>query len=164
MTAQDYQEWTKPLRARPTLTKALLLCNTILTRLVYVAYPILLIWLLWQKNAAFWRTLLTPAVAFVLLSLFRSWINAPRPYEKLDIQPLIHKETKGHSFPSRHVFSVSVIACAFLYTIPWLGIVLLVLSVFMAVIRVLGGVHFPADVVAGLIVGLTAGWIGFILL
>ncbi|MCD8354948.1 MAG: phosphatase PAP2 family protein [Clostridia bacterium] len=164
MTVQNYQKWTQPLRKHPGWVRILLLCNTVLTRLIYVSYPILLLFLCFEKNEAFLRVLLTPAISFVLLSIFRDWINAPRPYEKLDIQPLIHKNTKGHSFPSRHVFSVAVIACAFLYTIPWIGVIFLVLSILMAVIRVLGGVHFPKDVIAGLVIGLISGMIGFILL
>lgn len=164
MTAQNYQKWTRSLRKHPKWTCILLLCNTILTRLIYVAYPLLLLYLFFEKNEAFLRVLLTPAISFLLLSIFREHINAPRPYEKLDIQPLIPKNTKGHSFPSRHVFSVAVIACAFLYTIPWIGVIFLALSVMMAVIRVLGGVHFPKDVIAGLAIGLCSGIVGFILL
>lgn len=164
MTAQDYYRWTKPLRNHPALTNALLLSNSIATKLVYILYPILLVWLLYRQEISFWRVLLTPAISFLLVSIFRHYYNAPRPYEQLNIQPLIHKDTTGHSFPSRHVFSVSVISCAFLYTIPWIGVVLLVLSVFMAMIRVLGGVHFPVDVLAGFLCGMISGLIGFVLL
>lgn len=164
MTAQDYENWTLPLRKHPGQLRALLICNKLLTGVIYVSYPALLLVLLVTQPAALPRVVLTPALSFVLLSLFRDWINLPRPYETLDIQPLIHKTTKGHSFPSRHVFSVTVIACAFLYIIPWIGIVFLFFAALMSVIRVLGGVHFPRDVIFGFAFGLLSGWIGFVLL
>jgi membrane-associated phospholipid phosphatase len=164
MTAQQYEAWTRPLRKRPFLTKILLYINKALTALVYVAYPLLLLVLLLQNDARFLSVLLTPAISFVLVSVFRSHVNAPRPYEQLDIQPLIHKDTHGHSFPSRHVFSSAVISCAFLYTFSRIGMILLLVTALLAVIRVLGGVHFPRDVIAGFCIGLFAGWIGFVLL
>ena len=121
MTAQDYEVWTRPLRRHPSLTKALLCINKVLTLLVYLAYPLLLLALLLQKDARLATVFLTPAISFVLVSVFRDRVNMPRPYEQLDIRPLIHKDTRGHSFPSRHVFSSAVISCAFLYTVPCLG-------------------------------------------
>ena len=51
MTAQDYEVWTRPLRRHPSLTKALLCINKVLTLLVYLAYPLLLLTLLLQKDA-----------------------------------------------------------------------------------------------------------------
>ena len=164
MTAQQYEAWTRPLRKRPFLTKTLLCINKALTALVYVAYPLLLLVLLLQNDARILSVLLTPAISFVLVSVFRSHVNAPRPYEQLDIQPLIHKDTRGHSFPSRHVFSSAVISCAFLYTFSRIGVVLLLVTALLAIIRVLGGVHFPRDVIVGFCIGLLAGWIGFVLL
>ena len=164
MTAQQYEAWTRPLRKRPSLTKAVLCINKVLTALVYIAYPLLLLVLLLQNDARFLSVFLTPAISFVLVSVFRSRVNAPRPYEQLNIQPLIHKDTRGHSFPSRHVFSSAVISCAFLSVSSVLGIALLVITALLAVIRVLGGVHFPRDVIAGFCIGLLSGWIGFVLL
>ncbi len=67
----------------------------------------------------------------------------------------------GESFPSRHVFSVFVIAMAFYYTCVPVGVVLTVFGVLMAAVRVAGGVHFPRDVAAGAAVGIVSGVLGF---
>ena len=156
MTAQDYEVWTRPLRRHPSLTKALLCINKVLTLLVYLAYPLLLLALLLQKDARLATVFLTPAISFVLVSVFRDRVNMPRPYEQLDIQPLIHKDTRGHSFPSRHVFSAAIIAFTFLAIPGMIGIgaALVICAVGIAVIRVISGVHYISDVVAAFVVAM----------
>ena len=46
----------------------------------------------------------------MVVSVSRKIINEPRPYEKYGVPPVLDKDTSGKSFPSRHVFSVFVIA------------------------------------------------------
>ena len=61
---------------------------------------------------------------FVGLSVVRKIINAPRPYEKFDMPPVLEKDTKGKSFPSRHVFSVFIIAMTIFYEQSGAGVLL----------------------------------------
>lgn len=156
MTAQQYEALSAPFRGKRG-TKALNLLNFVLTRLCYVAYPVALLVLGFHRDERLLRAVLVPAITFLLLSIFRSKVNAKRPYEVLDIQPLIHKDTKGNSFPSRHVFSVFVIAMTFLWLLPPLGAAFLVIGVLLAACRVIGGVHWPRDVIAGAVVGVVSG-------
>jgi membrane-associated phospholipid phosphatase len=160
MTAQEYQRISAPFRS-PNRKKGLNAVNFFLTRLCYVAYPVCLVVLAVQRDSRLLKAVLVPAVSFVLLSLYRRWNNAKRPYEVLDIQPLIQKDTKGKSFPSRHVFSVFVIAMTFLWLKPWLGVVFLAAGVLLAACRVIGGVHWVKDVVVGALAGIVAGLVGF---
>lgn len=92
-----------------------------------------------------------------LLSLGRSLYNRPRPYQTWAIQPLIKKDSLGKSFPSRHVFSATVIAMLALTLNPWLGGAMLFLAGALAFLRVLGGVHYPSDVMAGYAIGILVG-------
>lgn len=131
--------------------------NRILTYLFYIAYPLLLIWIYVYRKSFFLKALLVPAVSFIILSAFRRLINRKRPYESWPIHPLIHKDTKGKSMPSRHLFSSAVIAMVFLYVNPVAGILALILSGADGVIRVIGGVHYPSDVTAGFVCGIIAG-------
>lgn len=157
MTAEGYARLTRPLRARPRLLRLVVGLNRGLTYAGYALYPLLLVLVGFADASSLCWFVLVPGVSFALLSLVRARINAPRPYEVLDIEPLIHKDTRGKSFPSRHVFSIFVIAMAWLAFVPPVGAVLLVLSVLMAVLRVVGGVHWPRDVVAGALCGMAAG-------
>ena len=103
-----------------------------------------------------------PASGFVILSFLRKKINAPRPYEEWDIKPLLDRDSPGQSMPSRHVFSATIISMACLHVSLSVGVILLVLSALLGLVRVLGGVHYPKDVVVGYICGLVWGLIFFL--
>ena len=70
---------------------------------------------------------------------------------------MIPKDTKGNSFPSRHVFSIYIIAMAAWYVWMPLGVILCVAGVFLAAARVIGRVHFMKDVVAGALIAVGCG-------
>ena len=101
--------------------------------------------------------LVVPAVSFLLLSFFRAKYNAKRPYEIYEFEPLIKKDTAGKSFPSRHVFSIFVIGSSLWCMYPYIGTVVMAAGVVLAVIRVIVGVHFPKDVIAGAVIGYLCG-------
>lgn len=160
MTSRQYRRISAPFRGEKK-EKVLMLANRIVTRLCYIVYPVLLVVMIFLRDWRVLRAFLVPAISFVLVTLVRSAINAPRPYEKLDIEPLIKKNTKGKSMPSRHTFSVFVIAMTFLWLLPPAGVVLLVLGVLLAAVRVVGGVHYPRDVIVGALAGIVSGLIGY---
>ncbi len=110
------------------------------------------------------RLLLAGGVPFVLVSLVRKMINAPRPYEIYDFYTVPPKAKRGRSFPSRHVFSAFLIA-GFAYTVSLpLSIALLVLAILLATARVLLGMHFIRDVAAGALLGILSAILGVIIL
>ena len=61
------------------------------------------------------KLILTPLTSFIEVSFFRKCIDAKRPYVKYNITPLVKKDKKGESMPSRHVFSITIIAMCWLY-------------------------------------------------
>ena len=161
MTKEQYIKITAPMRQDEKKTKCIVTLNKILTGVVFLAYPLYLVILCIQMDSKLFRAIFVPAISFVAVTVFRKIINAPRPYEKFEIPPVIAKDTKGKSFPSRHVFSVFMIAMTIFYSYPGLGILTGLLGVGMALIRVYGGVHEPRDVVAGAVVGILCGVVGF---
>ena len=104
--------------------------------------------------------LLSAALPFFAVGFIRMMIDAPRPYELYDFYLDKPKEREGRSFPSRHAYSVFVIATiAFNYSIA-LGIGLTLFGIALSVSRVLLGIHFIRDVVCGGLVGVISGLIG----
>ena len=160
MTSERYEKLVAPLRRHTRAVAALAGVNQALTALCYTVYPLLLLFLLGERDARFWRCLLVPAVSFAAVTLFRSACNAPRPYEQ-GIDALLKKKRTGHSFPSRHVFSAVMIAVTAAYLLPALSVPLFVAAALLALIRVLGGIHYPRDVFCGALFALIAGGIGF---
>ena len=161
MTKEQYIKITEPMRSDPEKTKRIVSLNQILTGVVFMVYPLYMVMLYLEKDPKLMKAIFVPAVSFVLVTIFRKMINVPRPYEKFGIPPVIEKDTKGKSFPSRHVFSVFIIAVTIFCSHPGPGILIALIGVAMAVIRVLGGVHEPRDVIAGAVIGLVCGVVGF---
>ena len=149
-----------------TKEKLIITANSVLTKAVYILYPLLLIYLaaphLKQVEPGFLPALIVPGISFVLVSIFRSVYNAPRPYEMPDAKPtIIKKNSPGKSFPSRHIFSIFIIAMTFFRVWPPAGILIGIAGAVLAVCRVSGGVHFPKDVIAGALIGIGCGIIGY---
>ena len=114
---------------------------------VMVSYPALLIYLFVSGNKAdFIKALVVPAVTFAAATL---------------IKPLIQKNTVGKSFPSRHSASVFIIAMAFLHTNVYLGAAMFAVGFLIILSRVLAGVHYEKDVLAGLCFSVLLGIFGF---
>lgn len=148
MNEQQYEKISKPFYKNQ---KGLLLINKVLTALGYIMYPLLLLYTFFYKNEMCIPCILIPASGFILLSFIRKKINKKRPYEALNITPIIKKDTKGNSMPSRHVFSLSIIACSWFVVSPMIGTILIICSILIAIIRVIGGVHYPSDVIVGML-------------
>lgn len=159
---QKYRERMAFISERATLQKLLCYANLILAGSVYIAYPVLLGVLLVHKDSVLARAIIVPLDSFIILSVVRAFINRKRPYELYECASAIHKDKKGKSFPSRHVFSVFVIATTFLGVGCTLaGAILLFVGVCIAAVRVYCGVHFLSDVIAGAVAGVLSGVIGF---
>ena len=161
MTEKQYKKITAPFLKNKNLIVALRLVNLIFTGIVYASYPALMLYLLITKSVYFQRCLIVPGAMFLFVSGLRKVIDRPRPYEKLNIKPLIEKDKNGQSMPSRHIFSVFVIAMTFLYINPYLSLPFFFIGTVLALARVAGGVHYPSDVLVGAAIGILSGIIGY---
>ena len=152
----------------PRFRKGLHRTAKLCTLVVYGGYPLGVLWC-WAHRVQgdlgpVVRMVAIPGITFVLGSWVRQALNRPRPYEVMDLPPVFPKNTKGKSFPSRHVFSAAVIAAAMGYLHPGLGWAFGSIALFEAACRVVGGVHWLRDVAAGLVFGGVMGYLGFFVL
>ena len=165
---KNYQEWYDHIAGnienKPFLLSLLRTFNRFMTVVMPMIYLTLLATTYLQQGLG--KQVLiyvfVPATGFVILSLLRKKINAPRPYEEWTIKPLLDRDSPGQSMPSRHVFSATIISMACLHASLSVGVILLGLSALLGLVRVLGGVHFPRDVVVGYICALVWGVIFFL--
>ena len=165
---KNYQEWydhiAGKIENKPIFLRLLRAFNRFMTVVMPIVYLILLTTTYLQEGLGkqVGIYLFIPASGFVILSFLRKKINAPRPYEEWDIKPLLDRDSPGQSMPSRHVFSATIISMACLHPSLSVGVILLVLSALLGLVRVLGGVHFPKDVVVGYICALVWGVLFFL--
>ena len=165
---KNYQEWydrvASNIENKPFLLSLLRAFNRFMTVVMPMIYLTLLAITCLQQGLGkqVGIYLFIPASSFVILSFIRKKINAPRPYEEWDIKPLLDRDSPGQSMPSRHVFSATIISMACLHASLSVGVILLVLSAFLGLVRVSGGVHYLKDVVVGYIFGLVCGVIFFL--
>ena len=158
---KNYQEWYDHIAGnienRPFLLSLLRTFNRFMTAVMPMIYLTLLATTYLQQGLGkqVGIYLFIPASGFVILSFLRKKINALRPYEVWEIVPLLDRDSPGQSMPSRHVFSATIISMACLHASLSVGVILLVLSALLGLVRVLGGVHFPKDVVVGYICALS---------
>ena len=160
---KNYQEWYDHIAGnignKPFLLSLLRTFNRFMTVVMPMIYLTLLATTYLQQGLGkqVGIYLFIPASGFVILSFLRKKINAPRPYEVWEIVPLLDRDSPGQSMPSRHVFSATIISMACLHASLTMGMICLTLSAFLGLVRVLGGVHFPKDVVVGYICALVWG-------
>ena len=165
---KNYQEWYDYIAAnienRPFLLSLLRTFNRFMTVVMPIVYLTLLATAYLQEGLGkqVLMYVFIPVSGFVILSFLRKKINAPRPYEVWEIVPLLDRDSPGKSMPSRHVFSATIISMACLHASLTMGMICLTLSAFLGLVRVLGGVHYPKDVVVGYICALSWGVIFFL--
>ena len=161
MKAQFYIDTVNRMRENGSLGSAIVSIGKAATAFVYAFYPLMLIVLGVVKSSNLLKAIIVPAVSFVFVSVLRYFLNFPRPYEKIEgLTPLYQKKTKGKSFPSRHTFSAFCIAATTLYFNYNLGLFVFLVGAVLGLCRVLSGVHFIRDVVAGAIIGTLCGVVG----
>ena len=97
----------------------------------------------------------TGAGAWVMVYIIKNIFMIPRPFVTLHIIPLF-MET-GFSFPSSHVTVISALTVLIWNINRKLGIVFLISTILIGISRMIIGVHYPIDVVAGIFLGVIIG-------
>jgi undecaprenyl-diphosphatase len=121
----------------------------------------------------FWLTLARPKkirfAASIVLAVILAGILAklagklyyhPRPFIAEGIKPLI-EHGNDNSFPSEHSLAAAAIATTVYFFDRRLGMFLLITAVIVGLGRIFAHVHYPIDVLAGLLLGALAAWSGY---
>ncbi|MCR4782696.1 MAG: phosphatase PAP2 family protein [Lachnospiraceae bacterium] len=161
MTEAQYKCISESICRRKYGKMLINMLDNLITFMIFVSYPLLGVYVFYFQRSLLIEIALVPFVSFVAVSLFRHAVNAKRPYEVYDFTPIIEKDTKRHSFPSRHIFSAFMVGMAYMQVSMQGAIDIFILGVLLSVLRVFGGVHFIRDVIFGALIGILLGYLGF---
>lgn len=108
-----------------------------------------------REKKSFILTVLGIGFAEILIFSIHLLYNEPRPYVTYNFTPLI-KHTPDAAFPSGHTTIMATAAWAFTFYKSKYAPLFLFLMLWVGVGRIFVGVHYPLDIVGGIITGLLA--------
>jgi len=125
----------------------------------WIVLAILLLFTVKTRRAGF-CALLAMAAGFLITNvLLKNLVGRIRPYDVINgLVPLIARQSDA-SFPSGHACASFASAFVYLRTLPgrW-GAAALTLAILISFSRLYVGVHYPSDVIAGIVIGIVSGW------
>lgn len=105
------------------------------------------------------------AIAGLTGTLLYKWLKGktlrPRPYEVRQEIKLAGLPLDKFSFPSGHTLHAVVFSLVALNYYPQLSLILLPFTLMVALSRVVLGLHYPSDVVAGALIGAAVASLSF---
>ena len=101
--------------------------------------------------------------ALIVNACIKPLVMRPRPYDLRPYIELVVRPMWDYSFPSGHTAAAFAVATAiFLYDKRW-GIPAYIFAVLMAFSRLYLYVHYPSDVLAGMLIGILSGVLAWVI-
>lgn len=126
----------------------------------YLAYIliVLLFFFFWKKKKIIFQSLLAGFLArFGPVELIRLFWLRPRPFIENEVSLLLeHNEA---SFPSGHAAFFFALSFIIYQYNKKTGILFFIASFLISISRVFVGVHWPSDILGGILVGIFSGWL-----
>jgi undecaprenyl-diphosphatase len=116
--------------------------------------------LLWWLGSGEWQQLALVMIIGILITAvvvmaIKFTVRRSRPQGEWG---QIYRNTDPHSFPSGHAARSTMLAVIGVGLGPlWLGLALLIWAPLVGLARIILGVHYPSDVLAGMVFGLIIG-------
>ncbi len=124
-------------------------------QLIYIILIISLILALKDNGKkSFLYILISIPLAILLIKGIHLFYFIDRPFIAFNIKPLIDSFYGEASFPSRHMAAASSIYFSFLINKSKWASFFLILTIWVGIARVFVGVHYPIDILGGVVVGL----------
>lgn len=162
MNQEQYRKLLRWCRQNKKREKVMtILCKYSPISVMFV-YATTLIYLALNDRSKLLTIIIFPVIALSIITIIRKVYNQPRPVQIYDIDPLI-KHHDGESFPSRHTGSATIIAYSMLYVNLYLGILCFLIAIYVGISRIVAGVHFVRDVLAGALISTIVGLVMFII-
>ena len=141
----------------------MIFCASDLVFIIFALTVVLLGYLLHKRQIA---TVLwfvgSLVVTYVLLQVAASLYVDHRPFVDHHLTQLV-AHAAGKSFPSDHTTVTAAIAAALLFLTPFkrIGIAVAICAFLIGFARIFVGIHYPVDILGGLVVGTVGGAVTF---
>jgi undecaprenyl-diphosphatase len=97
------------------------------------------------------------AVAWFSATLLKLFVHTPRPFIKFsEVLPLFNKT--GYAFPSGHAAFFTALAFTIFFSHKKVGIFFMFCTILICLARIAAGVHFPIDILGGIILGILVAY------
>ncbi len=128
---------------------------------VFISYAgiiiIIMLLLLLRDKSIFVKGLIVMALVTVVDLILNFLFYRPRPFAEHEVTLLI-PHSPDSSFPSGHAFrSFSLAQLLFFYNRK-LGVTAFIIAFLVGLSRVFVGVHYPSDVIAGIVIGIAGAY------
>jgi len=129
-----------------------------LARYLIFLLPVPAVYLLWRgKRSVFWRALLSSLLALAVSEVIKYVFAVPRPFVADGYVSLLG-EAEGGSFPSSHTTLGMALSVSYWFYNKKLGAVCAGLAIMIGIARVLGGIHYPLDILGGAFLGIVVSF------
>lgn len=109
-----------------------------------------------------WMSAVALVINLLICNLvLKNWVARIRPYDAIDaLVPLVPK-LSDYSFPSGHSAASFATGIVCFRNLPKkAGVPILILAILISLSRLYVGVHYPTDVLGGIIVGIISAFLG----
>lgn len=89
----------------------------------------------------------------VFVYYIKKVFTRPRPFNKLSKINVFNRDIKDFSFPSGHTTAVFSVACILALNFTALAPLFILIAFCVGVSRMYLGVHYPSDIMAGMVIG-----------
>lgn len=121
-------------------------------------FGLVLIYLLRNDRRLFFKAAFSALTTVVIVALAKKIFFFPRPFAQEGVKLLI-SHIADSAFPSKHTAVAFVLALGVFLEKKRLGIWLLVLALLIGLSRIVVGAHYPADILAGMLIGICVSFL-----
>ncbi|MCM3731106.1 phosphatase PAP2 family protein [Fictibacillus nanhaiensis] len=102
-------------------------------------------------------------ISHIPVAISKKMYPRKRPYLSLPDTNIGNNPLKDHSFPSGHTTAIFSIVTPLIILNPFIGMFLLFAALLVAISRMYLGLHYPSDVLAGMILGISSSFFSLFL-
>lgn len=106
-----------------------------------------------KEKKAFLLIILSLPLAVLIIMGIHLFIYEPRPFITLHLTPL-YPYIPDASFPSRHAAFMAVATFVYLYFKSKWSMLFLIFMLWVGISRIYVGIHYPIDILGGILVGI----------